>query len=78
MTDTKPQWQRLLDKFRINHGILTTWDFASDPSLACEYRRIMCDLKRKGYAITSHRATPKQWIYRLNEMDASGQMSFVA
>lgn len=73
-----PAWKRLIEKFKAHDGILTTWDFASDPAFACEYRRLMCDLKKKGYVIITEKATPRQWVYRLLESDDKGQLSLVA
>jgi hypothetical protein len=53
------QSARMLDKFRLHNNVLTTSDFAHDPMLACEYRRILCDMDKKGYTILRHKETPK-------------------
>lgn len=69
-------WQRLLDKFRANRNRLTTHDFAHDPTFACEYRRLLCDLGKKGYVITRIKLQPNLWVYRLMEKEPSGQLTF--
>ena len=60
-------WQYVLDKFHAHNNILSTFDFISDIKTAAEYRRILCDLKKKGYRVESFKATPRQWVYRLVE-----------
>ena len=72
----KRAWQRLLDKFRANGNHLTTADFAHDPTFACEYRRLMCDLAKKGFVISRIKIQPNLWSYRLIEQEDSGQMHF--
>lgn len=74
----KYQWQYMIEKFKSKDGILTTFDMISDVKVAAEYRRLMCDLKKKGYVILAEKATPKQWVYRLLESDDKGQLSLVA
>ena len=70
----KHAWQYLLDKFRAYGGTLSTMDFITDIRLAAEYRRLMCDLRDKGYHIISKKVTPKHWIYTLLEEEKTGQM----
>lgn len=62
------QWQYMIQKFHENQNVLFTLDFATDPHLSCEYRRILCsDLKRKGYQVEVTKAGPRSWKYRLLE-----------
>ena len=63
----KVGWQYVLDKFHAHHNTLSTFDFISDIKTAAEYRRILCDLKKKGYRVESLKATPRHWVYRLIE-----------
>jgi len=72
----KRQWQRLVDKFHANSNRLTTHDFTHDPVFAAEYRRLICDLIKKGYVISRKKITPSLWSYTLVEQDESGQMRF--
>lgn len=72
------QWQYMLEKFKSRDGILTTYDMISDIHTAAEYRRIICDLKNKGYVITTHKATPRQWVYRLVQVEDNGQLLAIA
>ena len=74
----KYQWQRLVDKFHANANQLTTYDFTHDPAFAAEYRRLICDLIKKGYVINRRKITPSLWSYTLIEEEASGQLRFVA
>lgn len=74
----KHGWQHAIDKFRAHGGTLSTMDFITDIKLAAEYRRVLCDLKKKGYRILSQKVTPKHWRYTLLETDESGQMQLVA
>ena len=71
-------WQYVLNKFRENHGTLSTLDFITDLRTAAEYRRIICDLKNKGYHIVSKKMTPKHWEYTLYEEEENGQLCLVA
>ena len=73
---TQFAWQYVIDKFRAHGGALSTLDFISDIKTAAEYRRILCDLKNKGFNVRSEKVTPKHWRYTLVEwpiFDKSGQ-----
>lgn len=67
-------WQYLIDKFRAHHGTLSTMDLISDIKTAAEYRRLLCDLKKKGFNVIAEKVTPKIWRYTLLEAESSGQM----
>ena len=75
---TQYAWQYVLDKFRDSGGTLSTMDFISDIRTAAEYRRILCDLDKKGWVILRTKITPKHWRYTLVESEPSGQLRFVA
>lgn len=64
----------MLAKFHIHGNVLTTADFATDPKLACEYRRIICDLDKKGYVIQRSKLKDNLWQYTLITEDQTGQM----
>ncbi len=74
----KRAWMRLIDKFHANSNRLTTHDFAHDPSFACEYRRLICDLVKKGYVINRIKVTSNLWVYRLIEEEETGQLRLIA
>ena len=67
-------WKYVIDKFRDNGGTLSTYDFITDIRTAAEYRRILCDIKKKGYHVISKKITPKHWEYILCEADETGQL----
>ncbi len=71
-------WKYVIRKFRDHNGTLSTMDFISDLRTAAEYRRILCDLKNKGYHVISKKVTPKHWEYTLLEAEDTGQMRLVA
>lgn len=67
----------LLSKFQMHGGVLTTADFAADRKLSCEYRRLLCELRKK-YTITKRKIENNLFEYRLQPpADASGQLRFV-
>lgn len=43
------QIEAILDLFHSHGNVLTTADFGHHPILWAEYRRALCDLKRRGY-----------------------------
>lgn len=62
------QWKYLIEKFHKNNNVLTTYDFASDLHLACEYRRLLSsDLPKKGYVVERRKINPKCWEYTLKQ-----------
>jgi hypothetical protein len=82
MTHEPYAWEYVINKFRAHDNVLSTYDFISDIKTAAEYRRLLCDLKKKGFRIESFKATPRHWIYRLAEsspltFDAQGQGDFM-
>lgn len=70
----KHAWQYVVEKFRNHGGTLSTFDFITDIKTAAEYRRLICDLKKKGYHVISKKITPKHWQYTLCEEDNTGQL----
>lgn len=70
----------LLGMFASHHNVLTTTDLISDIHTAAEYRRILCDLDKKGYVIQREKVGRNLWKYRLTaepmkfEVEPDGQM----
>lgn len=64
-TDNRPQWQQVLDMFNLSPDGITTGDFCSTVGLAAEYRRVISDLRRKGYTITAQRLREGSFLYKL-------------
>jgi len=63
----------LLAKFRIHGGILTTADFAADRKLSCEYRKLLCELRDRGFCIQKTKIEDNLFRYELREPQANGQ-----
>lgn len=60
------QLDLLIAKFQLYGGRLTTAHFAQDPKLSCEYRRLLCELRKKpGYSIGKRKVTNNLFEYTL-------------
>lgn len=71
--DEVKQRDLLLSKFHLNGNVLTTAHFAQDPRLACEYRRLLCELRKMGHAIVKTKLERNLFRYTLMSFDATGQ-----
>lgn len=69
-------WQYVVEKFKAHGGTLSTFDFITDIRTAAEYRRLLCDLEKKGYHIIRNKITQKHWNYTL--LEASGDQMQIA
>lgn len=70
----------LLAKFHMNGNVLTTAHFAQDPMLACEYRRLLCELRKKpGYSVAKRKITNNLFEYTLVQFfeESNGQMVMI-
>lgn len=65
----------LLSKFHIHGGVLTTGDMIKDIHLAAEYRRLLCELRKRGHNILMRKLERNLFEYRLQPPDdGNGQM----
>ena len=70
------QREDLLNKFNLHGYVLTTADFAQDPKLSCEYRRLLCEL-RETHLIVKTRLKDNLFQYELKVPDATGQIGLL-
>jgi hypothetical protein len=74
------QRESLIAKFRIHGNKLETRDFRTDPAFACEYRRLLCeirkDLAKKGGTMLKTKITATEYRYQIVESDQTGQLRF--
>jgi hypothetical protein len=61
------QWMLILDLFHSHGNVLTTADFGHHPTLWAEYRRALCDLKKRGYRYEVKPIKRNLFEYRLIE-----------
>lgn len=75
------QLDLLISKFQLYGGRLNTTHFTTDPQLAAEYRRLLCELRKKpGFTVAKRRLNAHVFEYTLMRFVAedSGQLRFVA